>query len=187
MAAAASGLRRAGRADQPRIFPRICYRVGDALAGAGRRDAMRRYERARRSAGRTTRKPPLGVSVIGPASAALLCITSNLSLQILIPSLRDHRLVPGCYAVWLSFPACRNSTRGNERICDKSGIRYIHGARMAEPSWSPMCMREVRIEEHYATGHADVGHLRAVCMKMCGFWHAVFLEELAYVAGENRA
>src|SRR6266566_1349509 len=46
------GSAEAGRADQPRLFPRICYRVGDALAGAGRRDAMRRYERALRSVDR---------------------------------------------------------------------------------------------------------------------------------------
>src|SRR6266550_5347678 len=56
MVAVASGSAEAGRADQPRLFPRICYRVSDALAGAGRRDAMRRYERACRGADGTTRK-----------------------------------------------------------------------------------------------------------------------------------
>ena len=56
-----------------------------------------------------------------------------------------------------------------------------------EPSWRPMCMREVRIEGRHAAGHADVGRLRAVLYEDVRFGHAVFLEEFAYVVGENRA
>jgi hypothetical protein len=46
----------AGRAGQPRLFPRIWYRASDALAAAGRRDPMQRYEQARQNADGTTRK-----------------------------------------------------------------------------------------------------------------------------------
>jgi hypothetical protein len=71
------GSAQAGRADQPRLFPRICYRVNDALAGARRRDPMRRYERARRGADGTTLKtavnwsPNLGVFAV--RAAGVLC------------------------------------------------------------------------------------------------------------------